>query len=244
MTSERSKEAAGDPETPKDASVAFAPGALHPREAPHDLFAPEQLLMISDAVIAIAMTLLALDIRLPPYPEGEAPALKDQILATWPKLVSFFISFAVVARYWIVHRRCFMWIVRTDHILVLLQLVFLMFICLTPFATSVLGEYQNQSAAAVLYAILVALVGCSMTVLWLYAALGKRLVHDSLPQKVVWVFVGRLMIPPVVFAISIPIAIFVSGSWAALSWAAMALGLFALRGVVWWTERGKGTESM
>lgn len=212
----------------------------HPRGGPNDFFEPEQILVFSDAVVAIAITLLALDLRLPETPsgtEGEED-LGTRILALWPSFLSFLVSFYVISRYWIIHRRCFAWIIRTDHPFVLLELVFLMTICLVPFATSVLGQNSGVASAAVItYSIIVTMVGTSLTALWLYAALGRRLTPPNLTDRAIWILVARLMVPPVVSLISIPIAIYAGGRWALLSWLSMFVLLVALRLIAYFTEK-------
>jgi uncharacterized membrane protein len=62
----------------------------------------------SDAVMAIAITLLILEVRLP---EGLAAAdVGGQVLALWPKYLGYFVSFWVIALYWVAHHRCFLYI--------------------------------------------------------------------------------------------------------------------------------------
>ncbi|KAI9004922.1 hypothetical protein DFJ74DRAFT_400080 [Hyaloraphidium curvatum] len=219
----------------RDIDPTVPPLALHARRAPNDLFAVEQLLVFSDAVVAIAMTLLALEIKLPDLPPdaaGEEPPMSERLYAMWPRIVSYLISFAVVGRYWIVHRACYSWITSTDHALVLLELLFLLFVCLVPSATAVLGESAfADPSATVYYSVVVGLVGLAALVMWTYARFGplifkeKPLTHPGITARIVWITAVRLAIPPVVFAISIPIAIFVSGRAAVVSWVAMA-GLF------------------
>ena len=66
----------------------------------------ERTVFFSDAVFAIAITLLALVIRVPEVPE-EATALREALFELWPKLFSFFISFWFVGIYWVAHHRVF-----------------------------------------------------------------------------------------------------------------------------------------
>jgi TMEM175 potassium channel family protein len=60
----------------------------------------------SDAVIAIAITLLALDLKVPQVPESSAAAeLPRALLELWPDLFSFLLSFWIIGSYWLAHRR-------------------------------------------------------------------------------------------------------------------------------------------
>jgi uncharacterized membrane protein len=63
----------------------------------------ERIVFFSDAVMAIAITLLILEVRLP---EGSAD-FSRRILALWPKYLGYFVSFWVIALYWVAHHRCF-----------------------------------------------------------------------------------------------------------------------------------------
>jgi uncharacterized membrane protein len=79
----------------------------------------EQILFFYDAVIAITITLLMLEVRLP-VDAGELtdPELLDALLATYGKLLGYVISFLVIASFWISHHRKFHHIVRNDGMLV------------------------------------------------------------------------------------------------------------------------------
>src|SRR5204863_6849650 len=71
----------------------------------------DRVVFFSDAVFAIAMTVLVLSIHVPTVRNGEVGrALRDQL----PAIYSYFLSFAVIALYWLVHHRMFHWIRRID----------------------------------------------------------------------------------------------------------------------------------
>ena len=97
----------------------------------------ERLVFFSDAVFAIAITLLALDIRLP----IEAVHLSDlqlfnSLVDIWPKYLSFLISFLVIGNFWIAHHRRYRYISRYDTRLLLLNLLVL--------CQSHLSRFQRQ----------------------------------------------------------------------------------------------------
>jgi uncharacterized membrane protein len=68
----------------------------------------ERLIFFSDAVFAIVMTLLVLDIRVPDVPSDvavqEVPGL---VVELWPKILSYVLSFLVIGLYWIGHHQTF-----------------------------------------------------------------------------------------------------------------------------------------
>ena len=107
----------------------------------------ERLIFFSDAVFAIAITLLALEIQLP----VDATSLTNQqlfvsLMSIWPKYLSFFISFMVIGNFWIAHHRRYRFITRYDTRLLLLNLLVLMSIAFIPFPTAVLSENSNRTA--------------------------------------------------------------------------------------------------
>jgi uncharacterized membrane protein len=83
----------------------------------------DRLEAFSDGVFAIAITLLVLEIKVPP---GEALGLG--LLHLWPSYLAYGISFIVIGAIWINHHAMFDWIVRADHKLLLLNTLHLMFI--------------------------------------------------------------------------------------------------------------------
>jgi uncharacterized membrane protein len=129
----------------------------------------ERVVFLSDAVFGIAITLLVLDIR---FPSVNA-SVGQQLLVVWPKLLSYSISFVVIATYWSAHHRTFSSLVELDQGLVWLNFLFLFFLVLIPFPTSVLGESDDFKGAWLLYAATMTFVGLSMTFMWSYSTRGR-----------------------------------------------------------------------
>ena len=100
--------------------------------------AAERLAFFSDAVVAIAITLLAIEL---PVPEGDTDteflhSLGEESFA----YITFLISFIAIANHWAAHHRVFRYVGRADRPLVLLNLVWLLLIVLTPFLTEIVRE--------------------------------------------------------------------------------------------------------
>lgn len=125
---------------------------------PRELFRPDRLLALSDGVFGVAITLLVIDLQLPPLPAGGGDAaLLQALLAMGPKLLLFAFTFLVVGMSWLGHHRKFNYIHQVDGRLLWLNLLYLMALCLVPFASSVLGEHGSRFAF-VLYAAVMTLV--------------------------------------------------------------------------------------
>ncbi len=190
----------------------------------HDETGLERLVFFSDAVMAIAITLLALEIRLPPLPEGVTDAqLWSALAAIGSSYVSYAISFSVIGLYWLAHHRTFRTIVRYDGRLMLLNLLLLLCIAFIPFPTAVLGEYGNRTAT-IFYAATMAAVGVLMAAIWWYARVGGRLLHAPLPRAEFRQGMARVLLPPIVFLLSIGLA-FWHANVAQWSWTLTLLSL-------------------
>jgi uncharacterized membrane protein len=176
----------------------------------------ERLVFFSDAVIAIAITLLVLDLRLPEL--SEAP-LAVQLQSLTPSFLSFFVSFAVIGLFWEAHHRLFGYIERYDRVLLWLNLLFLLFIIFLPFPTSVLGKHWSATSI-VFYAGTLAATGIARALLWSYAV-SRRLVASNLEPAVVRAEAWRGWAVPAVFLLSMILAAF-SPSLAPLAWILLA----------------------
>jgi uncharacterized membrane protein len=144
----------------------------------------ERLVFFSDGVIAIAITLLVLDIRLPELPEhADSAALAAALVSIVPKIAAYALSFLVVGEFWFVHHTRFTYINRCDARLIWLNMLFLMTIGFVPFASSVMSEHPNAVAYA-LYDGTMAIAALLSAALWGYAITGDRLVPPGLTAEI------------------------------------------------------------
>jgi uncharacterized membrane protein len=111
-----------------------------------------RLLALSDGVFAIAMTLLALDLRLPDLGGDPSDAqLRHAIGDDWRGYLAFVISFYVVANYWGVHRRAMRAVTTIDSRLISHTFPLLLLVAALPFPASVLATYGNLPTALAFY---------------------------------------------------------------------------------------------
>ena len=130
--------------------------------------AVERTVHFSDAVVAIAITLLTLELRLP---EGLAPGeVPGHLIETLSGLVAFLVSFWVIASYWIAHHRLFNRIGAHDGTLLKINFAFLMWVVLVPFSTSMVMEYGDSRLVWDVYASHLLLTGLTLSWLWHYAS--------------------------------------------------------------------------
>ena len=174
---------------------------------PKGLLGLERIVFFSDAVMAIAITLLAIDIRVPEIePALAAAELPAQLRAITPNLLTFFISFIVIGIYWISHHRYFNYIKRYDTRLMLLNLMFLFFIACMPFVASLLGRFPAMPIALIIYTLAVAALGTSMALIWRYASGQHRLIDPNLEASTIEIINIRLFVAPLMFLVAVPFA--------------------------------------
>jgi uncharacterized membrane protein len=178
----------------------------------------ERIVFFSDAVMAIAITLLAIDIRVPEIPQAAAASeLPVRLGELNPQIMSFVISFFVIGIYWMAHHRYFALIRRYDNGLLAMNLLFLLFIAVMPFVASLLGHYPFLALGVIPYAVEVSAIGLSIAALWVYATHSHRLVDDRMDARQIRLLTIRPLGPTIVFIISIPAAL-INPTLATFTW--------------------------
>ena len=139
----------------------------------------------SDGVIAIAITLLVLDLGIPKTGEGE---LWDALWQQWPSYAAFIISFAVIGIMWVSHHAMFERIETVDRGLLFLNLALLMGIAFLPFPTSLLAAYvrdggQDASIAAAIYSATMCLIGVVFYFMWVHLERHPQLLVEGITAE-------------------------------------------------------------
>lgn len=124
-----------------------------------------RLILFSDAVFAIAITLLAIEIHPPEHWHGAADLFRQM----QHKLLAYAVSFGVIGIYWISHRRTFSRLTRANGTLDVLNLLMLGLLALLPLGTELLWE-SGTAPAIFIYVGLVTAIGVAHAVAWAYAA--------------------------------------------------------------------------
>ena len=174
-----------------------------------------RVVAFSDGVFAIAMTLLVLNLEVP----VNSTDLWADLADLGPQFVAYALSFAVVGRLWIIHHRFFAEVTHFDGRLIGINLLYLGLVVLIPFTTEVLGEYGDETAGVVPYALNISIVTFIGSLL-VYDAVRSGLTRPGLEwvTERPWRWGG---IPvAVVFLASVPIA-FLSPTVAEISWATL-----------------------
>lgn len=127
----------------------LSPGASH-----QDLYGIGRVEAFSDGVIAVAITLLVLDLRVPE--PGEGGNLARRLVELWPNYLAYAISFLAIGIMWINHHAALRRLRTVDHAVLVVNLLLLMCIVALPFSTSLFATYldaeEGSHLAAVVYA--------------------------------------------------------------------------------------------
>ena len=143
----------------------------------------------SDGVFAIAITLLVLEIRLPPAADiAHAGGLAPALLALWPSYAGYVVSFVTVGIMWTNHHELIRLMSRVDHALMVWNLLLLMAISFTPFPTAVMAEHLphpgwDRNVAVAFYSGSFTLTALFYNLLWRNASRRRRLIHPHVSNE-------------------------------------------------------------
>ncbi len=140
----------------------------------------ERIVFFSDAVFAIAITLLIIEIKVP-HLEHDASDRDFWIalLKETPKIIGFLFSFFVIGAYWVGHHQIYGYIKRWNNGLIWRNVMFLAAIAFIPFSTAFFSEYPSRFVPLFLYALSFSIAGFLETWQWRYAV-RKQLIDETL----------------------------------------------------------------
>ncbi len=163
----------------------------------------------SDGVFAVAITLLVLNLQVPQLATAVlSTKLVPELLALWPKLLSYAISFIIVGIYWVGHHNTFHYIKRSDRTLLWLNLLLLLFIVFIPFPTALIGQYPEQQISVIIYASTLVCTGLVLQLLWWYASSNHRLVDQDIDPHLVQMASRRNLTAPLIYLLAIGVSFF------------------------------------
>lgn len=167
----------------------------------------------SDAVIAIAITILVLEFKVPEGPPEETDwRLGTALVAQWPSYISYGMSFMVLGVAWASHHRIFQYIVRFDWPFLMLNLLFLLLVAFVPYPTALVAKYlatdTGRGIAVMFYGGVMTLFALSYNALWWYASSRGRLLAKNLDGRGVRRLTREFAVTLAGYPISMMVAIF------------------------------------
>ncbi|QBD79566.1 DUF1211 domain-containing protein [Ktedonosporobacter rubrisoli] len=185
-------------------------------EKPHDS-SKERLIMLSDGVFAIAITLLVIDIHLPE--KLSAGAVQDAFIKLFPQFLGYVISFVIIATYWVIHRRLMDRVKIADRNITFLNLTLLFFIALLPVSTKFIGPYYGIPIITAFYALNLAACGFVSVATSLYLKQRREIAVDDLNIADVDRGLRSALLASVVFVLSLLLMLLPNGArWVLPSW--------------------------
>ena len=168
----------------------------------------EHVVSFSDAIFAFSITFMAVTIQIPNLPENltQAQVIQNLIGELGPRFAIYVISFFVIAAYWISYHQIFNHIAGSHVVIVWLNLLFLFFITIIPFAVDLQIDYGLYQVIFILYALVLTAAGASLTLIWLHAMKG-RLLDKTMDQTDIQSILLESIVLPSVFVISIFVSI-------------------------------------
>jgi len=170
----------------------------------------------TDAVMAVAITLLVLNIEVPELSEPTARELWESFDDLLADLAAYLLSFALVGRFWLLHHQLFERLRALDQRMMLLNLIFLALIALVPFGASVLDRYGNLAPAGVVFASVIGLAALT------HGAMIRHAERTGLELRPHGIGQARLVGVAGLFLASVPVA-FLSTRAAQAMWLATLL---------------------
>jgi len=147
---------------------------------------PERLRTLADGVFAIVMTLLVLELGVEEIAKTSAnKELIHGLLEMWPRFLIYGLSFLILGIFWVIHHVLFDAIKRNDTPLIWLNILFLMFVALIPFSTSLFGKFGAKQITALIYGVNMLLLFNSGWAIWAYATGKHRLVDSDLDPSLI-----------------------------------------------------------
>lgn len=173
---------------------------------------PHRVEGLADAVFAIVLTLLVIDIHAPSaHNTGElAAALADR----WPDFLGYGLSFIMLAIMWFGHRMEFHYVTRMGRPSIVLSLLFLGTVTVIPFSASLLERNISQPLAVAIFGLNLCVASALRCWHWYHASKHHRLIKHDTPESMIKAVRRRELMVPLLFllasaisALSIPLAI-------------------------------------
>ena len=143
----------------------------------------ERLVFFSDAVVAIAITILVFNLKIT-GDEGRHLAFTD-LLQAWPKVLAFLLSFAIIALFWKMHHQFFFYIRAVDETLLWHNIAWLLFLVLLPFSTTLISIHFTDPAAMVVYCTNVLFINVFQNNIWDYVAKRPGFLKPDMDKRII-----------------------------------------------------------
>ena len=193
----------------------------------------DRVLAFSDAIFAIAITLLTLNLEVRPGLHGADFTRAVELVL--PALGAYVLSFVILGKLWLAHHRIFGVIARVDYAVLVRNLLFLGLIAIMPFPVRLLSDYARRPLAVAVYAAAFIAAMQLQRLIWLNATRPEHrdLLREPVPEEVRRGFDRVLLGMLLVFGAAVPLGLF-APRYATLVWAALILSRLGVGVLINW----------
>lgn len=184
-------------------------------EKTRDTTTLHRLLFFSDAVFAIVLTLLVLELR---PPEGAESGLDQALIGMIPHFVAFFSSFGLISIFWLGHVSILRQLTTFDWPVAGLNLVFLLVIALMPFVSGLIGEYGTNGESWRVYCGVLIAASLVQTALLLTASRDNGRLFGQIDGREKARRTGRALSPAIVFGAGLALSLNGQPGLASVCW--------------------------
>jgi uncharacterized membrane protein len=168
----------------------------------------ERLAALSDGIVAVAMTLLVLDLHVPAHDAVHNGAeLRHALWTMAPQFTAYLMSFITLGIFWVGQQTQLNHFARSDCSLSWIHILFLFAVSLMPFSTRLLAEFITYRTALLAYWLNILLLGAVLYFSWI-CALGSGLVKDDIPPAVATAIKRRIIIAQSLYAFAVALCVF------------------------------------
>jgi len=168
----------------------------------------ERLAALSDGIFAVAMTLLVLDLKVPAMEAVHSERdLWSALVALSPRLLPYMMSFLTLGIFWVGQQTQLNHLTRSDRSLSWINILFLFWVSITPFTTTLLAQFIAYRTALLAYWLNIALLGGTLYLSWTCATrLG--LVKDNFPREASDAIKRRIVTAQALYAVGATLCLF------------------------------------
>jgi uncharacterized membrane protein len=155
----------------------------------------ERVVFFSDAVFAIVITLLVLELKVPHLAEHNDPSLRHALVELLPRVAGFVISFLIIGPMWIEHHRIFRYIADYDGGLLWRNLLLLLCVSFVPFPTALFSENFWSRTAFILYTASFGGVATAKLWIWRHAMAARLMKPEVTPELEIRIYRRSMAVP-------------------------------------------------
>ncbi len=160
---------------------------------------------LSDGVFSIVMTLLIIEIKVPPLLKADdGLELWHKLWEIWPYFRSFYISFAILGMYWFSHHSLFhLFAKHANRNISYLNVLFLCLISLIPFSTHLIGQYPLNPVAVAVYGTNIVVIGIVQYWMLHVTIDDPQVLHEDVNPRLIMESTVRMLLPPIFAVVGI-----------------------------------------